>query len=81
MWPPAERGGSGAEVSGGGGMSSGPGTERLRDSFIVGGWRCTLSSSVTPLDGTPRVSKRKIKLLIKKKTFKTLKLTESNNSH
>lgn len=50
VWPPADRGGSGAEVSGGGGMSSGPGTERLRDSFIVGGWRCTLSSSVTPLD-------------------------------
>lgn len=29
-------GGSGAEISGGGGISSGPGTDKLRDNFILG---------------------------------------------
>lgn len=45
---PADKGGSGADVLGGGGISSGPGTERLRANFIAGGWRYCLSSSVTP---------------------------------
>lgn len=45
---PADKGGSGADVLGGGGISSGPGTDRLRASFIAGGWRYCLSSSVTP---------------------------------
>lgn len=47
-WGPAERGGSGADVFGGGGISSGPGMDRLRASFIAGGWRYCLSSSVIP---------------------------------
>lgn len=49
LLPPADSGGSGGDVSGGGGMSSGPGTDKLRDSFMVGGCRKPFSSSATPV--------------------------------